>query len=133
MNKVVARFNDGRVVKGMTLDFSASRDVFHIFDPRSVEGSDGMRIDVGDLKALFYVKDFAGDSARVDKQVLACPPPAGQVAVEVAFRDGEVVVGTTTPYRVEGGGFYLVPADDASNNVRCFVPVAATRGVTTIC
>ena len=30
MNKVVARFADGRVVKGMTLDFSPEKDLFHV-------------------------------------------------------------------------------------------------------
>ena len=30
MNKIVARFADGRIVKGMTADFSPAKDLFHV-------------------------------------------------------------------------------------------------------
>lgn len=133
MNKVVARFSDGRVVKGTTADFAAGREVFHITDPSSEDGWGRTAVSVGDLKALFYVKDFAGDPARVDSQLLDCPPPPGEKAVEVIFQDGELIVGTTPSYRVTGEGFFLVPVDRESNNERCYVPASATRFVSTIC
>ena len=32
-NRVVARFADGRVLKGTTQDFSVTRDFFHVIPP----------------------------------------------------------------------------------------------------
>ena len=53
---------------------------------------------------------------------------AGQ-HVEVRFRDGEVIVGTADSPRTDALGFFLVPADPESNNLRVYVVAAATRAV----
>lgn len=129
MNKVVARYVDGRVLKGTTVDFSASREFFHLVDPDSVDGWDRTKILVEELKALFYVKDFAGDPSHVDQPVLRDPLPPGERGVKVVFYDGEVLVGTTHHHRISGPGFFVVPADPGSNNERCFVVEAATQDV----
>lgn len=129
MNRVVARFVDGHLVKGTTCDFSAARETFHITEPVPVQGWDRTEVDVRELKALFYVKDFDGNPQHVDRAVLDSPPPRSERGVEVVFDDGEVIVGTTSRYRGAGSGFFLVPADRRSNNQRCFVIEAATRDV----
>lgn len=129
MNRVVARFVDGHVVKGTTIDFSAARETFHITEPVPVQGWNRTEVPVGELKALFYVKDFDGNPDHVDRQVLDVPPEPSELGVEVVFDDGEVMVGTAPRYRGEGAGFFLVPADAQSNNERCFVVEAATREV----
>jgi hypothetical protein len=49
--------------------------------------------------------------------------------VEVRFRDGEVMVGAVDGPATEEPGFFLVPADPGSNNLRVYVVVAATRAV----
>ena len=41
----------------------------------------------------------------------------------------EVIVGTTQGYQPGRPGFFVYPADAASNNERCFVITAATRRV----
>jgi hypothetical protein len=129
VNRVVARFIDGRVVKGTTVDFSATREFFHITDPIPVQGWNRTEIFVRELKALFYVKDFDGDPQHVEKTALDSPPPASERRVEVVFDDGEVLSGTTGRYRGVGNGFFLVPADAQSNNERCFIFDEATRDV----
>jgi hypothetical protein len=45
--------------------------------------------------------------------------------VEVTFQDGEVLVGTVRHVSAENLGFFLTPADPASNNLRVFVVAKA--------
>jgi len=50
-NKVVARFRDGKIIKGFTQDFFPNKDVFHISGTE--RGKDLAEVLVPDLKALF--------------------------------------------------------------------------------
>src|SRR5262245_57320722 len=61
MNSVVARFVDGRVMKGMTADFSPAKDLFHLIVSSAPRGAPPMEVSMKDLKALFFVKDFSGN------------------------------------------------------------------------
>lgn len=124
--KVVARYLDGRLVKGYTFDFGPAQPRFHVFDQPSPTGPSTL-VQVQDLKALFFVRDFAGDAARTDGRQFR-PGDAGR-HVEVRFRDGEVLVGTVDGTAVDEPGFFLVPADPGSNNLRVYVVAAATRAV----
>ena len=121
MNKVVARFVDGRVVKGTTANFIPSQDKFHV----SVEGAEpGLRpveVLTKELKALFFVKDYIGDSKHVElSEFDSSRPPVGR-KIRVEFKDGEVLVGTTTGYQPGRPGFFMQPADNDSNNERCYI------------
>jgi hypothetical protein len=79
------------------------------------------------LKAVFFVRDFAGDPSRVDSSEFDSANHGRKV--EVTFADGEVLRGTTLGYRNDGTGFFIQPADTASNNMRVFVAPGATRSV----
>jgi hypothetical protein len=74
-------------------------------------------------KALFLVRDFAGDPTRVDDTSKA---PNGD-RVEVTFRDDEVMLGSTQNYSAESQGFFLQPADPGSNNLSVFVTTAGVQ------
>jgi hypothetical protein len=50
----------------------------------------------------------------------------------VVFQDGETLVGTTQGYDPTRPGFFVIPADPASNNDRCFVVTRATKTVSFI-
>jgi len=129
MNKVVARFADGRLVKGTTSDFVPTKDRFHVTEAAAPAGSKPVEIETKQLKALFFVKDFAGNPEHVERREFdASRPPAGR-RIRVAFKDGEVLVGTTNGYAPGRPGFFLVPADESSNTERCYVVAAATREV----
>jgi hypothetical protein len=129
MNRVVARFADGRVVKGTTADFLPAKDSFHLTVATAPAGAKPMEIHTKELKALFFVKDFAGDPQRVKRNEFdPSRPPAGR-RIRVVFKDGEVLVGTTTGYQPGRPGFFLVPADAGSNNERCYVIAAAAREI----
>ena len=129
MNKVVARFTDGRMVKGTTADFFPNKDLFHV----SVEGAPAeakpLEINTKELKALFFVKEFAGDSQHDEcNEFDSSHPPVGR-QIRVVFEDGEVLLGTTTGYQPGRPGFFIVPADAGSNIERCYIVAAATREV----
>lgn len=129
MNKVVARFADGRMVKGMTADFSPAKDLLHVRVATTPAGVEYVEIHTKDLKALFFVKDLAGDPLHAERDEFdPSRPPAGR-PIRVAFKDGEILVGTTTGYRPGRPGFFLEPADASSNIERCYVVTAATQEI----
>jgi len=63
-NRVVARYLDGRTLKGQTADFLPTRPNFHVI-PSGQAGTSIQVVDVkiADLKAVFFVKDLVGDAA----------------------------------------------------------------------
>ena len=132
MNQVVARFADGRLIKGMTADFFPNKDVFHVSEGSASLGAEPLEIRTTELKALFFVKDLTGDPRHVERKDFDPQrPPAGR-RIRVVFKDGEVLIGTTTGYQPGRQGFFLVPADDTSNNERCYIVTAATDEISFI-
>ena len=129
MNKVVVRYADGRIVKGMTADFVPTKDLFHVNVSTDSVGAKPVEISKSELKALFFVKDLDGDPKHVESNEFdPAHPPAGR-RIRVVFKDGEVLVGTTTGYQPGRSGFFLVPADAGSNVERCYIVTAATTEV----
>ena len=58
--KVVARYTDGRMVKGMTHDFFPNKDRFHIVTDNNPLNKPA-EVTLKDLKAVFMVRNFLGD------------------------------------------------------------------------
>ena len=129
MHKVIARFADGRMLKGTTVDFFPSKEFFHISVATAPAGAKPVEIHTKDLKALFFVKDFAGDPQHSDRNEFEPTRPTVGRRIRVVFRDGEVLVGTTTGYQPGRPEFFLVPADASSNIDRCYVVAASTREI----
>ncbi len=126
--RVVARFGDGNVLKGITWDFNPTGQLFHLFPTDSTEARE-VRYD--QLKALYFVKTFEGDRVRPKhKGFLAAPPETSKgKKVAVLFRDGELECGYSLTYNPNRSGFFLFPADSASNNIRVFVVAAAAAEI----
>ena len=124
-NRVVARFRDGRTVKGTTTDFLPTRETLHIHHEVAVE-----TVKLSELKALFFVRDLAGDPNRQDSNAFDLSQTVVGRKIRVEFADGEVLVGTTQGYQPERSGFFVAPADPKANHERVFVLQAATRSVT---
>lgn len=123
--RVVARFRGGQVVRGYTNDFHPSKTHLHL-TPEDRPG-ETMFMNLSQLKAVFFVRDFEGDPARVDVHEFHTARHGRRV--EVTFEDGEVLRGTTLAYRGEGCGFFVQPADAGSNNMRVFVSPGAALHV----
>ena len=130
MNHVVARFQNGQTAKGLTNDFLPAKSVFHLLPEGSSPSAKPVEVNVADLKALFFVRDLAGDKGHKKTNAFDPTKPAVGRKMRVEFKDGEILVGTTQGYQPGRPGFFLVPADAGSNNERCFVVTAATKAVT---
>lgn len=118
-NKAVVAFLDGRRLKGYVYNFSAHKDRFRLFLEKDTLQREGTDVQMKELKAIFFAKDFIGNSEYTESQVLTSQN--GCRKAEVTFRDGEKIVGTTDAYNPQKIGFFLVPADPRSNNLRVFV------------
>jgi hypothetical protein len=132
MNKVVAHYADGKAVKGFTNDFILGKEFFHLSVAGAAPGTKPVLVGTSELKALFFVKEFAGDPGRRDQQEFDPKRPSEGHKIRVEFKDGEVLVGFTNGYKPGRPGFFLVPADPAANNDRCYVVTAATQTITLI-
>jgi hypothetical protein len=119
--KVVLRFHDGRILKGFTQNFFPNKPTFH-FQPAD-SGNPGQQVEVkvNDLKGVFFVKDFSGNPAYKEKKAF---PEGGKVSgkkVEVTFKDGEVLVGSTLGYDAGRPGFFFFPSDPDWNLIRVYI------------
>jgi hypothetical protein len=109
MNRIVARFQDGRVLKGHSEDFLPAKGRFHLTPIGAAPEARPIDVSLADLKAVFFVRDFEGDKSHVDLRI---------------FDPSQPVVGRKL--RV----LFIVPADTTSNIERAYVVAAATREVT---
>ena len=83
INKVVVHARDGKLIKGTTRDFFPNRPVFHI---QPADGSPSVEVRCKALKAVFFVKDFNGDSSRRDTIGFLAGPNDTKQGMKVAVR-----------------------------------------------
>ena len=121
---VVARYADGRVLKGHCRGFIPSRGYLSVAPAPDAEQSAVATVLLRHLKAVFFVHDLDGAPADVPATAAA----RGRDIV-VTFMDGEVLTGTTLNYAVEGTGFFVSPHAQRGNNLRIFVVNEAVRHV----
>ena len=127
--KVVVRYQDGRILKGFTNNFLPTKELFHLTPADAPPGTKPAEVRTGELKAIFFVKDFAGKPQHADrKEFDQAKLPIGR-KIKVVFKDGELLVGTTQGYQPGRPGFFVLPVDPQSNIERCFVVTAATQDV----
>ena len=117
--KVVARYCDGRIVKGTTLNFDPKRASFLLEGADSTAGAEPLEVRFDDLKAVFFVRDLIGDSQYNEQKSFEKPPTGRRLAV--TFADGEQLIGASLTYDPAREGFFLFPADTRSNNERIYV------------
>ena len=123
--KVVARFLNGELVKGYTNDFFPKKDSFHVGSDPSIQG---VEIAIKDLKALFFVKDFEGNSGRDRNQQFEEEGVYQGRKAEITFVDGEIMAGTVLSYDKERPGFFITPVDEVEgNNTRVFIISTAVQ------
>jgi len=127
--KVIARYINGKVLKGYTHDFSPDKQIFRISPSIDEHSQEGTKIHILDLKALFFVHDFAGNPWYNEEKHFSKDRQFLGRKIEITFKDGEVLVGTTMGYTPQRLGFFFFPADPKSNNLRVFVISAAVKKI----
>lgn len=123
-NTVVVRFPEGTLLRGVTNNFFPNKEKFHL----TVRDTGEVReVLLAGLKAVFFVKSFDGDP---DYREQAETERAGfGKKIRVDFSDGESLLGHSQGYAAGRSGFFVFPADPASNNDRVYVVTAATESV----
>lgn len=126
--KVVVRYSNGQTLKGTTGDFRPASPRFHLIP---ADGSAVVDVRMVELKAVFFVRDFAGSPERAKLHGFLDAPAetAHGKKIAVLFRDGELSCGYTLTFSPDRAGFFLFPADPASNNLRIYVVTAAAAEV----
>lgn len=125
--KVVVAYVDGQRLKGYAYNFSALKDSFDLHPQENPLQQRGTRVEMKDVKAVFFVKDFVGDPEYRESPLVEGRGHGRKI--EVTFGDGEKVVGVTQGYNPEKLGFFMNPLDPKSNNVRVFIVNRNTRRV----
>lgn len=127
--KIVVRFANGKILKGYSQDFSPLAAHFHVRKDGIAGPEGGQQVFIRDLKAVFFVRHFAGNNSFEERKTFVAGKALSGRKIEVIFKDGEVLVGTTTGYDANRPGFFLFPADEKSNNERIFVVTASIKTV----
>ena len=136
-NLVVARYRDGRMIRGVTHDFGPQEKVFHVSTVerhgRTTVDGKVYEISLSELKAVFFVKSLEGRQGPPSLKGLMEErlEAQGLMKVKITFFDGEILVGTTHGYTPERGGFFVVPMERESNNLRIFVVSDSVKKVET--
>lgn len=118
-NKIVVHDKNGNVIKGTTADFLPKKPLFHIA-VGGIHGEETKKIFVDHLKAIFFVKDFAGDKNHGGAKGLEALTASGK-KIKAMFKDGEIISGYTHSFNMDQPGFFLVPVDAKSNNELIFI------------
>lgn len=128
-NKVVVRFLDGRVVKGFTQNFFPNKPTFHIRPIDAKGPTDTVEIALDDLKAVFFVRDFSGNSQYKEIKKITPENKPQARTLEVTCKDGEIILGSTTGYDPKRPGFFLFPIDTNWNNLKAYITSKAVKSV----
>lgn len=139
LQKVVIHYQDGKILKGFLHPFQLT-DEETMFSKEDKTGSENLKIPLRNLKAIYYVKDHQGDKDFKEKKRFGLAASKGR-KVMVKFKDRELVCGYVTetlPWvlgkfhpepDVSRFGFFLIPADPESNNLKIFVVVSALKEI----
>ncbi len=132
--KIVIKYNNGNIMKGYTTDFNPAEDFFHLYpveEDFETAKEEKIKINVNDLKAIFFVKTFLGNKGYKKVRTFNGyeTGPLPQRRIIIVFKDGENFYGTTYSYSPDRSGFFAFPIDPQDNNDRVFIPKTALEKV----
>lgn len=117
-HKIVVHMKGGAIRKGVTQDFDPAGRMFHLLPAEG--GGVPVRVQLEEMKALFYVKDYLGNRDYVSQQRFERVQRSG-LKVILTFHDGETLYGTVAEEDQLAERFFVYPADERDNNIRLFV------------
>lgn len=127
IQKLVAHYADGRIIKGVAYKLEAEFPGFYLIPRGAKEEEQELYIKFAELKAVFLVRDFDGGPAarEVEREFI----PEGH-EIEVYFKDGETLKGYALgEYSPESKRFHVIPRDRTSNNISVLVERSAVEKV----
>ena len=135
--KVVVKYQNGKIIKGWVEEFQPDRNYFTFYpliesgQEENVEDNFDSLINFDSLKAVFFVKDFAGnkDYQKVRTFDVELQITPSQRKLIVNFKDGEKLYGSSLTYGRYKVGYFVSPVDPKDNNERIFVVHSAVESV----
>ena len=124
-HRLVVRYRDGRMLKGFGRDFHPAKGQVHIWPAIDAPAQARISVQLGHLKAVFFVHDFDGGTTVEPEDSLL---NAGR-RILLTFVDGEKLDGKTLNYAADAPGFFVTPLDPTTNNERIFVVNRAVNHV----
>ncbi len=130
LHKVIVRTRDGKVISGFA-NPDRIKKTLKILNQQGKEETFSM----DKLKAVFFVKDFQGDSEYHEIKFLNKQSVSSMIWVRVEFFDGEVMEGKVLNNMelICSPGFYLSPSDLDTNNNRVYVIKSSLKHFTVLC
>jgi hypothetical protein len=125
--QVVARFQDGRLVKGVSMDIDPDKPFCHVRPP----DGPAVQVSLAELKALFFVRSLDGNPEHHETLTAdpTDPRARGATLVRIEFADGEIMVGMVIRFPPVKQFFYVTPVDPKSNNTRMLINRDATVSI----
>lgn len=123
--KIVIHYINGTILKGHARYFYHHQE--HLL-METMEGEERL-VPFSSVKAVFFVRSFTGNRKRRESKAFGPGSPSFGEVIRVTFLDGETLLGRSLNYRPEDRGFFLKPADPASNNEMVFIPQSALKDV----
>ena len=129
--KVVVKYKDGKIIKGWVEGFRSDRESFILYPLIEYSEEEMLEIKFSSLKAVFFVKDFAGNKnyKKVRKFDVKTKVTPGQRKLIVKFKDGENFYGICHSYGRYKLGFFVYPIDPKDNSERIFVIHPAVESI----
>lgn len=127
--KIVVRYLDGRLVKGTTQNFNPAAPSFHITWEKDKSAADPLVVMLNTVKAVFFVKDFAGNRLYNERKEFVGNEPYQGRRMKIHFSDGEVMVGSSPNYAPGKPGFFFFPVDPGSNTIKAWIPTINVKNI----
>lgn len=130
-HKIVLKYQDGSIIKGWVDNFNPNREIVFLHPLKEYSAQERLDIRLNDLKAVFFVKDFVGNSSyqKVRGFEKSDRDTPTQRRIIVHFKDSEKLYGTSYSYHPDKTGFFICPVDRRDNNIRIFALNSASEKV----
>lgn len=141
IDKVVLHFQGGRLLKGYLL--GELNEESRVVEFKEIDADDPVKVSTEELKAIFFVRDFKGNPEYKEQKRYGISEKIGK-RVYIKFLDGEVMLGYLLgqlPWqrgfyldgkKSDKTGFFIVPVDRQSNNIKIFVVSSAVKDITVV-
>ena len=132
-HKVVARFKDGRLLKGFARDPEPASGSLRMSVPGEDPGS--VEITLEDLKGIFFVKSWEGNAAYVEREegfAEGVPDFNGAYRLQrtvAGFSDGERLKGYSHNYSPDQPTLSFFPYDPFGNNYKILIVCSALSDI----
>ncbi len=129
--KVMVKCTSGETRHGQLLAFNINNPVLYLQIPNAEGKIVSTSVSMSQVQQIIYLKKLTENDSpvrqeKIDNTILAS---ATSFRLNVEFKDGSLLTGTTHRYNPDDKGFYLIPLNPADKSDRIFVPAHAVKRI----